>query len=155
MVTRSQSTGASPSESLCTTTELASSAARQDNGFTLIELMVVMIIIATLAAMAVPAFAHHIKVAREATLRQDLQVMRGAIDSYTVDKEKAPQSLEDLVQGGYLKSIPLDPMTHSASTWTADQSDTYQSVDQTDTGINNVHSGSGIASTDGSSYSTW
>ncbi len=133
----------------------SSISSHAEAGFTLIELMVVMIIIATLAAIAVPAYTHHLRVAREAVLRQDLQVMRQAIDSYTVDKQKAPQSLEDLVQGGYLKSIPIDPITHSSSTWTADQSDTYASVDQTETGVNNVHSGSGMASTDGSSYSTW
>lgn len=136
-------------------TTLPSKLRSGEAGFTLVELMIVMIIIATLAAMAVPLYAHHLKAAREAVLRQDLTVMRNAIDSYTVDKQKAPQSLNDLVQGGYLKEIPMDPMTHSNSTWTADQSDTYQSVDQTDTGVNNVHSGSGAASTDGTSYSTW
>ncbi len=124
-------------------------------GFTLIELIVVMIIIATLAAMAVPAYAHHLRVASETILRQDLQVMRQAIDSYTVDKQKAPQSGEDLVTSGYLKVMPIDPITHSASTWTFDRSDNYSSVDQTETGINNVHSGAGNASIDGSSYSTW
>ena len=124
-------------------------------GFTLIELIVVMIIITTLAAMAVPAYAHHLRVASETVLREDLQVMRQAIDSYTVDKQKAPQSGEDLVTSGYLKFMPIDPITHSASTWSFDRSDTYSSVDQTETGINNVHSGAGIAATDGSSYSTW
>ena len=124
-------------------------------GFTLIELIVVMIIIATLAAMAVPAYAHHLRVASETVLREDLQVMRQAIDSYTVDKQKAPQSGEDLVTSGYLKVIPIDPITHSASTWTFDRTDSFSSVDQTETGINNVHSGAGTASTEGTSYSTW
>ncbi len=128
----------------------------QDNaGFTLIELMVVMIIIATLAAMAVPAYAHHLKSARESVLRQDLQTMRQAIDSYTIDKQKAPESGDDLITSGYLKQMPIDPITHSASTWTFDRSDSYNNVDETTTGINNVHSGAGQASTDGSSYSTW
>ncbi len=124
-------------------------------GFTLIELMIVMIIIATLASMAVPAYTHHLKVARESVLRQDLATMRQAIDSYTVDKQKAPESGDELVTSGYLKVMPLDPMTHSNSTWTFDRSDSYQNVDETSTGINNVHSGAGQASTDGSSYSTW
>lgn len=124
-------------------------------GFTLIELMVVMIIIATLAAMAVPAYAHHLKAARESVLRQDLQVMRQAIDSYTVDKQKAPESGDELVTSGYLKVMPIDPITHSSSTWTFDRSDSYDNVDQVTTGINNVHSGAGQASSDGSSYSTW
>ncbi len=126
-----------------------------EDGFTLIELMVVMIIIATLAAMAVPAYAHHLKSARESVLRQDLQVMRQAIDSYTVDKQKAPESGDDLITSGYLKVMPIDPITHSNGTWTFDRSDSYNNVDETSTGINNVHSGSGQASTDGSSYSTW
>ena len=130
-------------------------SATAESGFTLIELMVVMIIIATLAAIAVPAYAHHLRVARETVLRSDLQVMRQAIDSYTVDKQKAPQSLDDLVTAGYLKTMPIDPITHSATTWTGDRSDTYSSVDQTETGINDVHSGSGLASTEGTSYSTW
>jgi len=125
------------------------------SGFTLIELMVVMIIIATLAAIAVPLYSHHLRVAKEAVLRSDLQVIRGAIDSYTVDKQKSPQAGDDLVTAGYLKTMPVDPITHSATTWTFDRSDTYSSVDQTETGINDVHSGSGLASTDGTSYSTW
>lgn len=126
-----------------------------EQGFTLIELVVVMIIIATLAAMAVPAYSHHIRVAKESVLRSDLQVMRQAIDSYTVDKQKAPQSGEDLVTSGYLKSIPIDPITNSARTWVFDRSDSYASVDETETGINNVHSGAGGGATDGSSYNTW
>lgn len=141
---------ASPREALT-----AQGAANHEAGFTLIELMVVMIIIATLAAIAVPAYAHHLRVARETVLRSDLQVMRQAIDSYTVDKQKAPQALDDLVTAGYLKTMPIDPITHSSSTWTGDRSDTYSSVDQTETGINDVHSGSGLASTEGTSYSTW
>ena len=126
-----------------------------EQGFTLIELIVVMIIIATLAAMAVPAYSHHIRVARESVLREDLATMRQAIDSYTVDKQKAPQSKEDLVSSGYLKFIPIDPITSSSQTWVFDHSDSYNSVDETDTGINNVHSGAGGGATDGSSYSTW
>ena len=65
--------------------------------------------------------------AREAVLREDLHVMRAAIDSYTMDKQKAPQSLDDLIQDGYLRSIPEDPMTHSRETWVTDTSDTLSS----------------------------
>lgn len=124
-------------------------------GFTLLELIVVMIIIGVLAAIAVPAFTHHLRVAREAVLKEDLHVIRQAIDSYTVDKQKAPQSGDDLVTAGYLKVIPKDPMTNRSDTWTWDRTDAYSSVDQTETGINDVHSGSGQASTEGPSYSTW
>jgi general secretion pathway protein G len=88
-------------------------------------------------------------------LREDLQTMRSAIDSYTEDKEKAPQSLDDLVQAGYLKEIPSDPITHSTDTWITDQSDTMMDIDQTEAGINNVHSGAQSLATDGTSYNTW
>jgi general secretion pathway protein G len=124
-------------------------------GFTLLELVVVMIIIGTLAAIAVPAFAHHMKVAREAVLKEDLHTMRQAIDSFTVDKQKAPQTIEELVTSGYLKVMPVDPMTHRSDSWIGDRSDTYHDVDQTSTGINDVHSGSQEPSTEGTLYSTW
>jgi len=128
---------------------------RRESGFTLFELMIVMAIISVLAAVAIPSYINAVRHGREAALRQDLWVMRQAIDSYTVDKEKAPQSLDDLVQSGYLKAIPADPMTGSADTWLPDTSDTLMDIDQTEGGINNVHSGSQGVSTDGSSYNTW
>ena len=125
-------------------------------GFTLIELMIVMIIIGILAAMAIPSFTHNIKAAKEAVLREDLQVMRMAINSYTVDKEKAPQTLDDLVAAGYLKSIPKDPVTGRTDTWITAQSDTLASVDQTDSGgIDDIHSGAQQTAIDGSSYNSW
>ena len=114
-----------------------------------------MTIIAILATLAVPYFAAAIKHAREAVLREDLQTMRMAIDSYTMDKQKAPQSLDDLVQEGYLKAIPEDPMTHSKDTWVTDTSDAMYSIDETDPGINDVHSGSDEQGSDGQPYSAW
>jgi general secretion pathway protein G len=81
--------------------------------------------------------------------------MRDAIDSYTMDKNKAPQSLDDLVQNGYLKQIPEDPFTHSRETWATANDDTYADLDQTDPGINDVHSGSSEIGSDGQAYSTW
>ena len=129
---------------------------KQDAGFTLLELMIVMAIIGILATLAVPSFIGALKSAREAVLKEDLHVMRAAIDSYTMDKQKAPQSLDDLIQSGYLRSIPEDPMTHSRETWVTDTSDTLSSVDQTDSGgINDVHSGSQESGTDGQPYSSW
>jgi general secretion pathway protein G len=120
------------------------------------ELMIVMAIIAVLATLAVPSFRGALRSAREAVLREDLHVMRAAIDSYTMDKQKAPQSLDDLIQNGYLRSIPADPMTHSSETWVTDTSDALMSVDQTDSGgITDVHSGSQESGSDDRAYSTW
>jgi general secretion pathway protein G len=124
-------------------------------GFTLIELLIVMAIIATLAAIAIPSYINAVRHAREAVLREDLHTMRQAIDSYTIDKEKAPQSLDELVQAGYLKAIPVDPITGRDDTWLPDTSDTLMDIDETAGGINNVHSGSQAIATDGSSYNTW
>ena len=128
---------------------------KQDAGFTLVELMIVMAIIAILMMVAVPRFAAAVRMAREAVLKEDLFTIRGAIDSYTMDKQKAPQSLDDLVQEGYLKAIPEDPMTKSKDTWVTDSGDSLHSVDQTDPGIDDVHSGSQESGSDGQAYSTW
>lgn len=125
------------------------------SGFTLIELMIVMAIISILAVIAIPSYLGAVRQAREAVLKEDLQTMRNAIDSYTADKQKAPQALDDLVQEGYLREIPEDPMTHSTSTWVTDTSDALSSLDQTDSGIGNVHSGSDEQGSDGRPYSDW
>jgi general secretion pathway protein G len=121
----------------------------------LVELIVVLSIIGILLMLAIPRYATSIKVTREAVLREDLHVMRAAIDSYTMDKQKAPQSLDDLVQDGYLKSVPEDPMTHSKDTWTTDTSDAMYSLDQTEPGVDDVHSGSQDTGTNGQPYSSW
>ncbi len=127
----------------------------KESGFTLIELMIVMLIIGVLMTIAVPNYMAAVKAAKESVLKEDLHVMRNAIDSYTMDKQKAPQSLQDLVDGGYLKSIPSDPMTRTNDTWQVDQSDSLHSVDQTDPGIDDVHSGSQEQGSDGQPYNTW
>jgi general secretion pathway protein G len=128
---------------------------RRQSGFTLVELMVVMLIISVLAAIAVPKFIAAMQSAREAVLKEDLHVMRQAIDSYTMDKQKGPQSLDDLVQAGYIKEVPVDPVTHSNTTWVTATSDVLESVDQTEPGINDVHSGSDAVGSDGQPYSSW
>ena len=128
---------------------------QHEAGFTLLELMIVMAIIVILTVVAIPAYLGSVRAAREAVLKEDLQTMRGAIDSYTADKQKGPQSLDDLVQDGYLREIPTDPMTHAKDTWVTDMGDTLRSVDQTDPGIDDVHSGSQETGTDGQPYSAW
>ena len=128
---------------------------KQDAGFTLVELMIVMAIIGVLAMVAVPSYISALKHAREAVLKEDLHTLRAAIDSYTMDKQKAPQSLDDLLQDGYIKSVPEDPMTKSTTTWVTDTSDSMHSLDQTDPGIDDIHSGSDETGSDGQPYNTW
>ena len=127
----------------------------QSAGFTLIELMIVMAIIGILITMAIPSFVGAIKHAREAALKEDLQTMRTAIDTYTMDKQKGPQSLDDLIQDGYLRAIPEDPMTRQKDTWVTDSSDSMYSLDETEPGITDVHSGSTETGSDGQPYSSW
>lgn len=124
-------------------------------GFTLIELIIVMAIIAILVSIAVPIYSNMVRRAREAVLREDLHTMRTAIDSYTVDKEQAPQSLDDLVEAGYLKAIPVDPMTDSSDTWITSESDTMTDINETEGGLDDVHSGSQAIASDGTTYNTW
>jgi|ERR1700733_6014432 general secretion pathway protein G len=126
-----------------------------ESGFTLIELMVVMLIIGVLMMIAIPNYVAAVKSAHEAVLKEDLHVMRNAIDSYTMDKQKAPQSLQDLVDAGYLKSIPVDPMTRTSDGWVVNQSDDMHSLDQSEPGIDDVHSGDEATGSDGQPYSTW
>jgi general secretion pathway protein G len=126
----------------------------RNSGFTMLEMMIVMIIMGILLSIALPIYSQAIVRAREAVLRNDLFELRKLISQYTLDKQKAPQSLEDLVQGGYLKEIPKDPMTHEAN-WEPKQEDVLLSVDQQDPGIDDVHSASNAMSSDGTAYSTW
>jgi general secretion pathway protein G len=126
-----------------------------ESGFTLMELMIVMAIIAILSTIAIPIYVRTLQRAKEATLKEDLHTMRTAIDSYTVDKEKAPDSLDSLVQAGYLKTIPVDPITSSSDTWITSQSDTMTDINETQGGMDDVHSGSQAISTEGTTYNTW
>src|SRR5690348_16867281 len=106
------------------------------SGFTLLELMIVIAIITILVGLAAGAYVKSVQHAKEATLKDDLKVMREAIDRYTLDKEAAPQSLEDLInpQSQYLREIPVDPITN-AKDWHVDIGDTVMTPDQTNTGI--------------------
>jgi general secretion pathway protein G len=125
------------------------------SGFTLIELMVVMSVIAILTMIAVPNYTANVKHAREVVLKEDLHTMRSAIDSYTYDKQKAPQSLDDLVQSGYLHELPKDPFTQRNDTWLPSEGTSLNSIDETAGGIDDVHSGSQQISTEGTTYNTW
>jgi len=126
----------------------------KSRGFTLIELMIVISIMLILVSLAIPAYNQSILRAKESVLRQNLFTLRSLISQYTLDKQKAPQSLDDLVSAGYVKQIPIDPIT-GASNWETVQEDTLLSVEQTETGIIDVHSASTNTSSDGTAYNTW
>jgi general secretion pathway protein G len=133
------------------------SAPAATRGFTLLEMMIVVAIIMILIGIAAGVYQRSVARAKEATLRSSLTVMRQAIDHYTLDKEAAPQSLEDLVnpQSQYLREIPKDPIT-DAKDWHVDFGDTVMSPDQSTTGIVDVHSNSDkVSPFDGTPYNTW
>jgi general secretion pathway protein G len=123
-------------------------------GFTLLEMMIVISIMLILMSVALPIYNQSVVRSREAVLRQDLFELRSLISQYTLDKQKAPQSLDDLVQGGYIKFVPKDPMTNEAN-WEVVQEDILLTVDQQDPGISDVKSASGATASDGTAYSSW
>jgi len=125
-------------------------------GFSLIELMVVLFILLILATMSIPIFTSAIVHAREAVLKDDLYTLRKLIDEYTLDKQKPPTSLSDLVDAGYLRAgVPVDPFTGSSDTWQTDTEEVPTSPSQAASGIVNVHSGSDGTALDGTAYSSW
>jgi general secretion pathway protein G len=130
-------------------------ASRLCRGFTLIEMIIVIALISILVSIAIPVYRQHLLHAKEAVLKEDLYSMRNAIDQYVQDKGKAPQDLNDLVTAGYLRLLPKDPFTDSNSTWQPVQEDVLTSVDQTEPGISDVHSGSSATGSDGTAYNTW
>jgi general secretion pathway protein G len=127
----------------------------QNRGFTLIELMIVISLMLILVSISIPAYNQSILRAKESVLKQDLFQLRSLISQYTLDKQKAPQALEDLVSAGYLKQIPLDPMTGQANWEVVQEEDTIMSADQQDPGISDVHSASNASASDGTAYSSW
>src|SRR5207302_2013820 len=106
-------------------------------GFTLLELMIVIFIIMILVSIAMPVYNQTIVQARESVLRSNLATLRSVISQYTLDKQKAPQSLDDLVTGGYLRQIPPDPMTRQPN-WEVVQEDVMMAVDQQEPGITDI-----------------
>ena len=126
-----------------------------ERGFTIIELMIVITIIMILMAIAAGRYQSSIVRAREAALHQDLFIMRQAIQQYTLDKDQAPSSLQDLIDAKYLGAIPVDPITR-APDWSTDPTDALLSPDQLAGGIGDVHSRSGeVSPFEQTPYSTW
>src|SRR6266581_2607540 len=123
-------------------------------GFTMLELMIVISIIIILMAVAIPNYNRTVIQSRESVLRSNLSTLRSVISQYTLDKQKAPQSLDDLVQAGYLRQIPVDPMTKETN-WEVVQEDVMMAVDQQEPGITDVKSASSGTASDGTAYSTW
>jgi len=128
------------------------SGARQ-RGFTLLELMIVITIIIILAAVVLPQYQKTILATREAVLRDDLFKMRSLLDQYAADKQKLPQSLDDLVSGGYLREIPKDPITGQADWNVVTGEDPNSSSGES--GVIDVHSSAADTSSEGTPYSEW
>jgi general secretion pathway protein G len=129
---------------------------RRGLGFTLLELMIVITIIMILLAMGTGRYERSVQRAKEAALKQDLAVMRKAIDQFTLDKLAAPQSLDDLVGAGYLREVPVDPITGKKDWNVIFETDVLFSPEQTGTGISDVKSSSDkISPFEGTPYSSW
>jgi general secretion pathway protein G len=128
---------------------------KRRRGFTFVELMVVVSIIVILVSMAIPVYQKSILRAKESVLKNNLFTLRTVIDNYTYDKQKAPQALGDLVSDGYLREIPVDPMTGSNQSWQTVMEDASQSVNQSEPGIWDVKSGSDKTGLDGTPYAQW
>src|SRR5882672_6816569 len=122
---------------------------RQRRGFTLIEILIVVSIIGILVSIAVPIYQKAILRTRESVLRNNLFTMRMMLDEYSYDKQKAPQTLHDLVTEGYLRQVPFDPMTGANQSWKIEMEDALRSVNQTEPGIYEIHSGSDKKGLDG------
>jgi general secretion pathway protein G len=128
---------------------------RSQHGFTLIEMLIVITIIFILMAVAIPRYERSVTSAREASLRQDLFVLRQQIEQYTLDKQAAPQSLDDLVTAHYMRELPADPITRQKD-WRTVTDEMMLSPEQTTTGISDVFSNSdAVSPTTNTPYSTW
>jgi general secretion pathway protein G len=133
----------------------AATVTKRLRGFTFVELMVVITIIVVLITIAIPIYQKSIIRAKESVLRNNLFTIRTVIDNYTYDKQKAPQTLQDLVTDGYLREVPSDPMTISNQSWKTIMEDATQSVSQDQPGIWDIRSGSDKIGLDGTPYSEW
>jgi len=123
-------------------------------GYTLIELIIVMAIVSILMAIAIPQYQKSLRRTKETMLHSHLQTLRTVIDEFTFDKKKAPQTLQDLVTEGYLRAVPIDPITGNDN-WRLVNEDSLTAVDQTEPGIFDVRSLSDQISLEGTPYSEW
>ena len=130
-------------------------AGRGSRGFTLIELLVVVAIIGIIVTVASGQYRRSIQKAKEAVLKEDLYIMRTAINQYFADKGKYPSDLRALVDESYLKSVPVDPITGSTDSWVTEQSQGDEKDISTEPGIADVRSGAQGTSLDGSSFADW
>ena len=128
---------------------------RDARGFTIIELMVVMTIIVTLATIGMVQYRQSVQFAKESVLKDDLFKMRDAIDQYYADKNQYPPTLDDLVTAGYLRSLPKDPITNSTTTWQAVPAEPDPNNPSIAPGVYDVKSGSELSALDGSRYADW
>jgi len=128
----------------------AEAPARSRRGFTLIELLIVMAIIGTLLSIAVPRYFRALEHARETVLKQDLALLREAIDKYYADLNQYPQNLGDLAEKQYVRAVPVDPFTRLADSWTV-----IQSEDPDHAGIRDLHSGAPTIASDGTAVASW
>ena len=138
-----------------TAPSIATGRIRSAQGFTLIELMVVMTIIVTLATIAMVQYRQSVQLARESVLKDDLFKMRDAIDQYYADKTQYPSTIDDLVSAGYLRSLPKDPITNTTDSWQAVPAEPDPNNPAVASGVYDVKSGSDQTAMDGSRYSDW
>ena len=129
--------------------------APQTSGFTLMEMMIVMVLIVILAGIGLTMYGNSVTRAKEATLKEDLFRMRDAIDQYYADKNKYPANLDALVGDKYLRAVPIDPFTGSTDSWQTTTSEPDPGNPSLESGISNVKSGSEQTGLDGSRYADW
>jgi general secretion pathway protein G len=133
---------------MCSKRNRRRSCGRDERGYTLLELMIVVTIIGILATLAEPTWQGSITKAREASLKQTLFAVRDVLDQYRADHGKYPRAMAEVVSAGYLRKIPPDPFTRSETTW-------QEIPSESEGGIFDVHSGSPLMGTDGTPYNQW